>query len=166
MKTIYLAGGCFWGVEGYFDLIDGVVETRVGYANGQSEVTSYALIDATDHAETVAVTYDPERITLQDLLLHYFRIINPFSVNRQGNDIGRQYRTGIYYTDESDREIAQEMMQAVSQKNDGRPLAVELEPLRHFLDAEDYHQDYLKKNPNGYCHIDLALAKVPITKDD
>ena len=81
MKTIYLAGGCFWGVEGYFDLIDGVVETRVGYANGQSEVTSYALIDATDHAETVAVTYDPEGTTLRELLQHYFRIINPFSIN-------------------------------------------------------------------------------------
>ncbi|OTN91585.1 peptide-methionine (S)-S-oxide reductase [Enterococcus faecium] len=87
----------------------------------------------------------------QDLLLHYFRIINPFSVNRQGNNIGRQYRTGIYYTDESDKETAQEMMQAISKKNDGR-----LEPLRYFLDAEEYHQDYLKKNPNGYYHIDLA----------
>lgn len=162
MKTIYLAGGCFWGVEGYFDLIDGIVETRVGYANGQSEVTSYALIAATDHAETVAVTYDPAGITLGELLQHYFRIIDPFSLNKQGNDIGRQYRTGIYYTDESDKAIVQEMMQTVSQKYDGRPLAVELEPLRHFLDAEDYHQDYLKKNPNGYCHIDLALAKAPL----
>lgn len=163
MKTIYLAGGCFWGVEGYFDLIEGVVGTRVGYANGQSEVTSYMLIAATDHAEAVAVTYDPSRITLKEILQHYFRIINPFSINRQGNDIGRQYRTGIYYTDESDQVVAQEMIQQVSQANDNRPLAVELEPLRHFLDAEDYHQDYLKKNPNGYCHIDLGLAQVPLT---
>lgn len=165
MKTIYLAGGCFWGVEGYFDLIEGVVGTRVGYANGQSEVTSYMLIAATDHAETVAVTYDPSRMTLKEVLQHYFRVINPFSINRQGNDIGRQYRTGIYYTDESDKVVAQEMIQQVSQANDNRPLAVELEPLRHFLDAEDYHQDYLKKNPNGYCHIDLNLAKIPLDKN-
>ncbi|OTN83910.1 peptide-methionine (S)-S-oxide reductase [Enterococcus faecium] len=164
MKTIYLAGGCFWGVEGYFDLIDGVEETRVGYANGQSDVASYMIIDATGHAETVAVTYDPDRITLLDLLQHYFRIINPFSVNRQGNDIGRQYRTGIYYTDEADKIVAEKIMQTIRQKNDGRHLAVELEPLRHFLDAEEYHQDYLKKNPNGYCHIDLGLAKIPLAE--
>lgn len=162
MKTIYLAGGCFWGVEGYFDLIDGVTQTRVGYANGQSEVTAYELIDATDHAETVAITYNPERVSLHDILLHYFRVINPFSINRQGNDIGRQYRTGIYYTDEADKAIAEPIMQQISQDNGERPLAVELEPLRHFLDAEEYHQDYLKKHPNGYCHIDLNLAKQPL----
>lgn len=163
MKTIYLAGGCFWGVEGYFDLIEGVTATRVGYANGQSEVTSYELVDATDHAETVGVTYDPDKISLVDILAHYFRVIDPFSVNRQGNDIGRQYRTGIYYTDEADKAVAEGFMAEVSQKNGGRQLAVELEPLRHFLDAEEYHQDYLKKNPNGYCHIDLGLAKQPLT---
>ena len=162
MKTIYLAGGCFWGLEGYFDLIDGVTATRVGYANGQSDVTAYELIDATDHAETVAVTYDPERISLVEILAHYFRVIDPISVDRQGNDIGRQYRTGIYYADEADKAIAEAAMAEVSQKNGGRQLAVELEPLRHFLDAEEYHQDYLKKHPNGYCHIDLSLAKKPL----
>lgn len=162
MKTIYLAGGCFWGVEGYFDLIEGVTNTRVGYANGETEVTSYEQLKATDHAETVAVTYDPAQVSLREILLHYFRVIDPFSVNRQGHDVGRQYRTGIYYTEETDRAEAQAFMEQVSREYDGRPLAVELEPLRHFLDAEEYHQDYLKKNPNGYCHVDLSLAKKPL----
>lgn len=165
MKKIYLAGGCFWGVEGYFDRIEGVTQTRVGYANGQSEMTSYKQIGMTDHAETVVVTYNPERIALEELLQHYFRIINPFSINRQGNDIGRQYRTGIYYIDEQDRSVAEQVMQQVSQNHGGKPLAVELEPLRHFIDGEEYHQDYLKKNPNGYCHIDLGLAAVPLTSE-
>lgn len=162
MKEIYLAGGCFWGVEGYFDQIEGVVETSVGYANGNSCETAYELLKLTDHAETIHLVYDDIIIDLQTLLKHYFRIINPFSINKQGNDIGRQYRTGIYYTDEADCQIAQEVMKQVSEAYAGRQLAVELEPLKHYILAEEYHQDYLKKNPNGYCHIDLNLAKQPL----
>ncbi|AXQ79102.1 peptide-methionine (S)-S-oxide reductase [Streptococcus chenjunshii] len=163
MKEIYLAGGCFWGVEAYFTQIEGVLQTRVGYANGQSDVTSYDLIAHTDHAETVYIQYNPEIISLREILLYYFRVIDPFAVNHQGNDYGRQYRTGIYYVDEADRAIAEQVMEQISRKFEGRALAVELEPLQHFIDAEDYHQAYLKKNPNGYCHIDQSLAKVPLT---
>lgn len=162
MKKIYLAGGCFWGVEAYFTQLTGVLTTRVGYANGDSAVTSYQLLKFTDHAETISIDYNPAQISLRDLLRHYFRIIDPFSVNKQGNDIGRQYRTGIYYQDEADRPVAEEVMALISQSHDNRPLAVELEPLKHFIDAEEYHQEYLKKNPNGYCHIDPSLALNPL----
>ena len=104
MAEIYLAGGCFWGLEEYFSRIPGVEQTTVGYANGQVETTNYQLIKETDHAETVQVIYDPDKITLRAILLYYFRVIDPLSVNKQGNDRGRQYRTGVYYTDEADRE--------------------------------------------------------------
>lgn len=161
MKTIYLAGGCFWGVEGYFAQLDGVLSTRVGYANGVTEVTSYELIGATDHTETLELVYDPAILDLPTLFRHYIRIIDPFSINRQGNDIGRQYRTGIYYRDAEDHQVVAPLLAEIGHKA-GRPVAVELEPLRHFIEAESYHQDYLKKNPNGYCHIDLGLAKVPL----
>lgn len=163
MKEIYLAAGCFWGVEGYFRQLPGIVETEVGYANGISTKTNYQLVALTDHAETIHLKYNPEIISLKEILQHYFRIIDPFSVNRQGNDRGRQYRTGIYYVNQADAPIAQAMMDAVSTKHNGKKLAVQLEPLRNFIVAEDYHQDYLIKNPYGYCHIDLNLAKVPLS---
>ena len=105
MAEIYLAGGCFWGLEEYFSRIPGVEETTVGYANGKVETTNYQLIKETDHAETVQVIYDPDKITLRAILLYYFRVIDPLSINKQGNDRGRQYRTGVYYTDEADREV-------------------------------------------------------------
>lgn len=161
VKEIYLAGGCFWGVEGYFSRLTGVLETDTGYANGITEKTSYQEIHDTDHAETVMITYNSGIIGLDELLAHYFRIIDPLSVNKQGNDTGRQYRTGIYYTDKADVPAIQAFMKRM-QKNYSRPLAVETEPLCHFIRAEEYHQDYLKKNPNGYCHINLALASVPL----
>lgn len=162
MKEIYLAGGCFWGVEGYFEQLDGVLETSVGYANGRIGLTTYEMVKLTDHAETVHIKYDPEKISLTDLLKHYFRIIDPFSVNRQGNDIGRQYRTGIYYVDEKDAPIAQAMLDEIQQEAGDRKVAVELAPVNNYVTAETYHQDYLKKNPNGYCHIDLSLAQKPL----
>jgi len=161
VKEIYLAGGCFWGVEGYFSRIAGVLETDTGYANGMSDTTSYREIHDTDHAETVKITYNSGVIGLEELLAHYFRIIDPLSVNKQGNDAGRQYRTGIYYVDKADAPVIQAFMKRM-QQNYSRPLAVETEPLRHFIRAEEYHQDYLKKNPGGYCHIDLNLASVPL----
>lgn len=162
MSTIYLAGGCFWGLEEYFARIDGVERTSVGYANGQVETTNYQLLKETDHAETVQVDYDASIISLREILLYYFRVIDPFSVNKQGNDRGRQYRTGIYYIHEKDLPLIQAMMEEQSVYFGGRPLAVEVEPLRHYIPAEDYHQDYLKKNPNGYCHIDVAEAARPL----
>ena len=161
MAEIYLAGGCFWGLEEYFSRIPGVEETAVGYANGQVETTNYQLIKETDHAETVQVIYDPNKITLRAILLYYFRVIDPLSINKQGNDRGRQYRTGVYYTNEADREVIAQVF-AEEEKQLGSKIAVELEPLRHYILAEDYHQDYLKKNPGGYCHIDVTDAEQPL----
>ena len=162
MKEIYLAGGCFWGVQGYFDQLAGIKATQVGYANGRMKETNYHILSLTDHAETLHLSYDPAIISLQEILKHYFRIIDPFSVNKQGNDYGRQYRTGIYFVNQDDEATIMAEVQAVSQANSGRRVAVEVEPLNHFILAEEYHQDYLKKNPNGYCHIDLSLAKKPL----
>lgn len=161
MAEIYLAGGCFWGLEEYFSRIPSVEKTTVGYANGQVETTNYQLIKETDHAETVQVIYDPYKITLRAILLYYFRVIDPLSINKQGNDRGRQYRTGVYYLDEADRQVIAHLF--VEQEEQlGSKIAVELEPLRHYILAEDYHQDYLKKNPGGYCHINVTDAEQPL----
>ena len=161
MAEIYLAGGCFWGLEEYFSRISGVLQTSVGYANGQVETTNYQLIKETDHAETVQVIYDEKVVSLREILLYYFRVIDPLSVNQQGNDRGRQYRTGIYYLDEADiptiNTVVREQELLI-----GRKIAVEVEKLRHYILAEDYHQDYLKKNPGGYCHIDVRDADKPL----
>ena len=161
IKEIYLAGGCFWGVEGYFSRITGVLDTDTGYANGKTDKTTYQNLHSSDHAETVKIRYNSGVIGLDELLEHYFRIIDPLSVNQQGNDKGRQYRTGIYYTDKADKPVIDAFMQRM-QTQYSRPIAVETEPLRHFIRAEEYHQDYLQKNPTGYCHINLHLADVPL----
>ena len=152
-KTIYLAGGCFWGCQKYFDLMDGVKETQVGYANGPTENPTYEQVKRhAGHAETVKVTFDPAALPLETLLQKYFLVIDPTAVNHQGEDFGIQYRTGIYYTDAADRAVAEQALAALA-RGYGRPLAVELEPLRNFCPAEEYHQKYLEKHPDGYCHI-------------
>ena len=161
MAEIYLAGGCFWGLEEYFSRISGVLATSVGYANGQVETTNYQLLKETDHAETVHLIYDVKRISLREILLYYFRVIDPLSVNKQGNDVGRQYRTGVYYTNQADKTVIEQVF-AEQEKQLGQKIAVELEPLRHYVLAEDYHQDYLKKNPGGYCHINVNQAAYPV----
>ena len=161
LHDIYLAGGCFWGVEEYFSRVAGVTDAVSGYANGRGETTQYELIGQTGHAETVHVTYDANQISLKEILLHYFRIINPISKNKQGNDVGTQYRTGVYYKDDQDLEVINQVFEQVAQKYD-QPLAVEKEALRNFIVAEDYHQDYLQKNPNGYCHINVNQAAYPV----
>ena len=161
MAEIYLAGGCFWGLEEYFSRISGVLQTSVGYANGQVETTNYQLIKETDHAETVQVIYDEKAVSLRDILLYYFRVIDPLSVNQQGNDRGRQYRTGIYYLEEADLPTINTVVRE-QELLIGRKIAVEVEKLRHYILAEDYHQDYLKKNPGGYCHIDVRDAEKPL----
>lgn len=160
-KEIYLAGGCFWGVEGYFKQIPGVLSTDVGYANGKSNQTSYNEIAKTDHAEAIHIEYDASKIDLPEILAHYFRIIDPTSVNKQGNDVGRQYRTGIYYTSADDLKSIDEFIK-MEQKKFKKPIVVEVEPLKNYILAEEYHQNYLGKNPHGYCHIDLNLAKKPL----
>ena len=151
-------------MEEYFSRVSGVTDAVSGYANGRGETTKYELINQTGHAETVHVTYDANQISLKEILLHYFRIINPTSKNKQGNDVGTQYRTGVYYTDDKDLEVINQVFDEVAKKYD-QPLAVEKEALKNFVVAEDYHQDYLKKNPNGYCHINLHLAEVPLYED-
>ena len=152
-KTIYLAGGCFWGCQKYFDLLDGVVETEVGYANGPTPHPTYEQVKAhAGHAETVRVDYDPDVLPLTRLLDAYYRVIDPTSVNRQGEDAGIQYRTGIYYTDDADLPVLRASLDGLAAGLD-KPLAVELKPLESFYSAEEYHQKYLEKNPNGYCHI-------------
>ena len=153
----------FWGVEAYFQSVEGVTDAVSGYANGKTENPRYEdlVYHNSGHAETVEVTYDPTRISLDELLRHYFRIINPVSLNRQGNDAGTQYRTGIYYTDTADLSTIEARIAAEQEKYD-RKIAVEVKPLEQFFQAEEYHQDYLIKNPNGYCHIDLGLAKEPL----
>ena len=161
MAEIYLAGGCFWGLEEYFSRIEGVKKTTVGYANGQVGSTNYQLIHQTDHAETVHLIYDEKRVSLREILLYYFRVIDPLSVNKQGNDVGRQYRTGVYYTNQADKAVIEQVF-AEQEKQLGQKIAVELEPLRHYVLAEDYHQDYLKKNPGGYCHINVNDAYQPL----
>lgn len=160
-KSIYLAGGCFWGCEKYFSLLPGVTATQVGYANGQTENPSYEQVcrEHTGHAETVKVTYDPQVISLPFLLACYFEVIDPTAVNRQGGDVGTQYRTGIYYVDASDQQIIAESLHELQQKHE-KPIAVEAKPLENFYAAEAYHQKYLDKNPGGYCHIGSSMFEM------
>lgn len=152
-RILYLAGGCFWGCQKYFDLLPGVIRTQVGYANGPIANPSYEQVKRhAGHAETVRVEYDPSALPLGALLDAYFRVIDPTSVNKQGEDEGIQYRTGIYYVDEADAPVIQAALKALAAGFD-RPLAVECLPLENFYPAEEYHQKYLEKNPGGYCHI-------------
>ncbi|MDD2494334.1 MAG: peptide-methionine (S)-S-oxide reductase MsrA [Tissierellia bacterium] len=158
MKEIYLAGGCFWGLQAYFDLKKGIVETVVGYANGNTENPTYEQVctNATGFAETVYIKYDENEISLVEILEKFWKVIDPTSLNKQGGDIGTQYRTGIYYTDEKDLSIIKESLLKESKKYN-KPIVTEVEKLRNFYRAEEYHQKYLEKNPNGYCHIDLSI---------
>ena len=155
--VIHLAGGCYWGVEKYMSNIRGVLETAVGFANGFTHYPTYEQVryEDTGHAETVRVTYDADQITLAQLLKLFFRIIDPVSLNRQGEDEGTQYRTGVYFSAPEDEPvIRQELLRLEMQVN--RKLAVECLPLEHFYYAEEYHQKYLDKNPTGYCHVPWA----------
>lgn len=157
-KEIYVAGGCFWGTEHYIKQIKGVLSTEVGYANGNTKNPTYEEVctDATGFAEAVHIKYDPNVVSLDFLVKLYFVSINPTSYNQQGNDRGSQYRTGVYYTDPADRSIIKKVFDAEERKY-SVPLEVELLPLKNFYTAEEYHQDYLEKNPQGYCHLPSSL---------
>ncbi|MBP6563263.1 MAG: bifunctional peptide-methionine (S)-S-oxide reductase MsrA/peptide-methionine (R)-S-oxide reductase MsrB [Neisseriaceae bacterium] len=163
VRTIYLAGGCFWGVEAYFERIDGVVDAVSGYANGRTERPSYedVVYKNTGHAETVKVLYDADKLSLNDVLQYYFRIIDPTSLNQQGNDRGAQYRTGVYTTDPAEQAVVAAALSQLQTRHQ-KPIVVENQPLTQFYDAEEYHQNYLLKNPNGYCHVDLSKADEPL----
>lgn len=158
MKIIYFAGGCFWGVQKFFDQFNGVIETIVGYANGRTENPTYQDVKSqvSGHSETVKVVYDESKITLVDLLSYFYMIIDPLSFNKQGEDEGVSYRTGVYYTDKSELETIQTFTAKMQKKYD-KKIVVEVLPLEHFYDAEDYHQKYLENNPSGYCHIPFHM---------
>ena len=162
MKEIFLAGGCFWGTQKFFDQFDGILETEVGYANGKFLNPTYEQVcrEDTGHAETVRIRFDEQALSLAGILERYFLTIDPLSVNRQGGDVGEQYRTGIYYEDDA---LLPEIEEAVCREADkvGQPLAVEVRRLENFSPAEEYHQRYLDKNPRGYCHIPARLMNMP-----
>lgn len=158
-KQICLAGGCFWGVEAYFKKLPGVLSTEVGYANSDIEDPSYEDVchGASSASEAVMITYDDSTISLPLMLKALFRIIDPTSLNKQGNDRGPQYRTGIYWVDPQDEAVIRKFIESET-ANYKKPIVVEAMQLQNFTDAEGYHQDYLDKNPFGYCHISLRDA--------
>jgi len=160
MKRVILAGGCFWGVEAYFDQLKGVVDTSVGYVDGNKLNPTYEEVchGLASHAEAVEVNYDPKIISLEKLLEHYFRFVDPFSINKQGNDRGPQYRTGIYLDDKDDIAVVDDFFKAYF-KEDLAKVQVKIKMNVDYVKAESYHQKYLNKNPRGYCHIDLNLVK-------
>lgn len=160
IKRIVLAGGCFWGVQEYFNRLKGVVTTTVGYVNGNMENPKYEdlIQKRATHAEAVEIYYDVDVITLSTLLEHMFRFIDPTSLNRQGGDVGLQYRTGVYYQEDSDKEEAIAFLKRKQAEYDKMIVVEVVKEVGYFL-AEEYHQDYLKKNPTGYCHVNLNLIK-------
>lgn len=156
-KIIYLAGGCFWGVERYYQLLKGVINTEVGYANGNYDNPKYEELKSgkATHAETLKLIYDDEIISLTKILEHFLRFVDPYSIDKQGHDIGHQYRSGVYYIEPKEEKIIRDYFD----QNLSRGYKIEVLPLDKFFPAESYHQDYLLKNPSGYCHVNLGLIK-------
>jgi methionine-S-sulfoxide reductase len=156
-RTIFLAGGCFWGVQAYFKRLKGVTNTKVGYCNGTTAFPHYEDLKSgrATHAETVKITYDDSIITLDKLLEHFLRFVDPYSVDQQGHDKGHQYRTGVYFTDLLDGFEAHTYFSQHLKPG----WKIEIDQMRNFYPAEEYHQDYLDKNPDGYCHVNLGLIK-------
>lgn len=155
-SVIYLAGGCFWGVEAFISRLKGVNNTEVGYANGRDLAPTYEKVctGKTGHAETVKATYNPKIISLNEILENFFKIIDPYILNRQGADIGTQYRTGIYWQDPDDAKVVIDFLRE-KQMESSKRIVVETHEIHNFYAAETYHQKYLEKNPQGYCHVDL-----------
>lgn len=166
-QTIYFAGGCFWGVEAYFARIAGVLNVQSGYANGVVENPSYEQVrsGATEAAETVKIDYDDSQISLGELLQYYFRIIEPTSLNKQGNDVGTMYRVGVYWQNAADGVIVDKALKRLQQEYQ-QALVVENLPLSNFYPAEEYHQAYLEKHPTGYCHVNLASAAMALSREE
>lgn len=160
MKKIVFAGGCFWGVEAYFNTLEGVNNTVVGYANGSTENPTYEEVckNTTGFAEACNIEYDEKIVSLDELLDAYWKVVDPTIKDRQGHDIGTQYRTGIYYVDQEDKTIIESSRDNEQNKYE-EVIVTEILPLENFYEAEKYHQEYLKKNPNGYCHIPKELLK-------
>ncbi len=158
--TIYLAGGCFWGVQAYMEKLPGVLETEAGYANGETKNPSYEEVCGKDtgHAETVRVIYDSDILPLSLLLKAFFKVVDPTQLDRQGGDVGKQYRNGVFYVDEADKPVIEDMV-AYLQTNYDKTVVTEVKALENFYPAEEYHQQYLNKTPTGYCHINLSDAE-------
>lgn len=154
MRKIVLAGGCFWGMEAYFERLNGIEKTEVGYANGDTESPTYQEVcsNTTGHAEVLEINYNPEIIALDEILVHFWKVIDPTLLNRQGGDIGSQYRTGVYFIEQEDKDVIEKSL-AEEQKKYEKPIVTEVMPLMCYYPAEEYHQKYLQKNPGGYCHI-------------
>ena len=159
MKKIVVAGGCFWGVEAYFKQLKGILESSVGYIDGNTPHPTYEDVcnGKATHAEACELSYDPETLTIPMILEHLFRICNPFSKFRQGNDVGRQYRTGVYFYDQEDESVIIDFMKTYF-NSDYEKVQTDVKKATDYVLAEAYHQDYLDKNPNGYCHVNLGLA--------
>lgn len=161
-REIWLAAGCFWGAQKFFKMVDGVILTEVGFANGWKVNPTYKEVytDGTGHAECVHICYDADKVTLRELIGLFLKIVDPFSVNRQGEDEGTRYRTGIYYEDaERDLPEIKDVIGAF-EESEGRPVAIEIEPAHCFYRAEEYHQNYLDKNPGGYCHLSPEIFEL------
>lgn len=160
MKKIVVAGGCFWGVAEYYRRLKGIEHVEAGYAQGITENPTYEQVSYTDsqHAEVVMLEYNEQKISLMKIMEHLFRMIDPTSLNKQGNDVGTQYRTGVYYLDEEDKEIIEGFIN-LQRKQYDKPIVVEVEALKKFWKAEEYHQEYLVKQPTGYCHVDMSLIE-------
>lgn len=164
-STAIFAAGCFWGTEAYFRQIRGVLSVTTGYTGGRTTHPTYEDVcsGGTGHAEAVRITFNPEKVSYRDLLRHFFRMHDPTTPDRQGNDRGTQYRSAIFFLSESQRNEAQAVIDGL--KTDGtyaNPIVTELAPASTFYPAEEYHQAYLEKNPGGYCHVNLALAEEPL----
>ena len=157
MKTIYLAGGCFWGVEAYYSRLKGVINTEVGYANGNKANPTYQEVKShvANHAETLKLDYDESVISLEKILEHFLRFVDPYSIDKQGEDSGHQYRSGVYYINKEDEKVIRDYFDS----NLEIDYQIEILPLENFYSAEEYHQDYLEKNPSGYCHVNLNLIR-------
>lgn len=157
MRTIVLAGGCFWGMQDLFRKQKGVVKTRVGYTGGALPDPTYKEVKTgtTNHAEAIEITYEENETSLNDLFHFFFKMHNPTTINQQGNDIGSQYRSAIFYSCEEELVEAKKVIKEVDESGFWeKPIVTKLEPLKEFTEAEDFHQDYLEKNPNGYsCHF-------------
>jgi len=171
IKEIYFAGGCFWGTEHLFQQVRGVVATEVGYANGKIKNPTYEQVvsHTTGFTETVKVKYDADEVDLKLLIDLYFKSIDPTTLNRQGNDVGDNYRSGIYFTDKETGAVVKSEVEKLA-KNYSKKVVVETTNLKNFYKAEDYHQDYLDKNPGGYCHIEPGIFEEarnanPLPKD-
>jgi methionine-S-sulfoxide reductase len=159
MKKIIIAGGCFWGVEAYYKRLKGIYATTAGYTDGPDQKPNYEQVcRSSGHVEAVEIEYDENMISLEKIVEHFLRIVDPTEINRQGNDIGIQYRSGIYVFTEAEIKTVTSLLES-HQKDYSRKIQTVVKLARPFYPAEEYHQDYLDKNPQGYCHINLHLAK-------